>query len=120
MSMNPAAAPSSAHETLHAAHAHPGAGTYVVIGVILTVITAIEVAIYYIPAMHPVLAPVLLSLSLLKFVLVVMFYMHLKFDSRLFSTVFVAPLILAVSVVIGLFIIFKVLPHYQAVSTLVR
>ena len=110
MSTSPAAAPSSAHE---AVHAHPGAGTYVVIGVMLTVITAIEVAVYYIPAMHPVLAPVLLSLSLLKFVLVVMFYMHLKFDSRLFSTVFVAPLILAVSVVIGLFIILRVLPLYR-------
>ncbi len=110
MSTNPA----SAAVTLeHDVHHHPGWQTYVVIGLILTIITAVEVAVFYIPAMHPVMAPVLLSLSAVKFILVIMFYMHLKFDSRLFSTVFVAPLILAITVVISLFILFKVLPLYR-------
>src|SRR5687768_3311383 len=93
-----------------AAQGHPTAKTYVMIGVILTVITAVEVAIFYIPALAGVLVPTLLLLSGLKFALVVMFYMHLKFDSKLFSSVFFAPLLLAVSVIIGLIIIFKVLP----------
>ena len=113
MSTNPANAASTAHELEHDTHHHPGWQTYVVIGLILTIITAVEVAVYYIPAMHGYMAPILLTLSAAKFVMVVMFYMHLKFDSRLFSTVFVAPLILAITVVISLFILFKVLPLYR-------
>ncbi len=110
MSANPANVPPTAHE---AAHEHPGAGTYVAIGLILTIITAVEVAVFYIPAMHGVMVPILLILSATKFVLVVMFYMHLKFDSRLFTSVFVGPLLLAVTAVISLFILFRVLPLYE-------
>ena len=120
MTTNSANAPSTAHEIEHAVHAHPGAGTYVLIGLLLTIITAIEVAVFYIPAMHPYMVPVLLSLSALKFVLVVMFYMHLKFDSRLFASVFVSPLVLAVSIVIALVILMRVLPLRELVSGTVR
>ncbi len=112
MATNPANAAATAHELEHAEHHHPGWQTYVVIGLILTIITAVEVAIFYIPAMHPVMVPLLLILSATKFVLVVMFYMHLKFDSKLFSTVFVGPLLLAVTAVISLIILFRVLPQY--------
>jgi cytochrome c oxidase subunit 4 len=94
----------------HAHPHHPTAKTYVIIGVVLTVITAVEVAIFYIPALAAVLVPTLLLLSALKFALVVMFYMHLRFDSKVFSSVFLAPMVLAVFVIIGLIIIFKVLP----------
>ena len=52
-------------------------------------------------------------LSAGKFALVVMFYMHLKFDSRIFSGVFLAPFSLATVVIIGLFLLFKVLPLYR-------
>ena len=93
-----------------AAHGHPTAKTYVIIGVVLTIITAVEVAIFYIPALAGVLVPTLLLLSALKFALVVMFYMHLKCDSTLFSSVFFAPMVLAVFVIIALIIVFKVLP----------
>ena len=102
-----------ADEVEHAEHAHPGWKFYTFIGVILTIITAVEVAIFYIPALKGVLVPSLLILSLGKFVLVVMYYMHLKMDSRVFSFVFVAPLILAVMLVISLIMIFKVLPTYD-------
>ena len=87
-------------------HAHPGAKEYLAIAVILTVITAVEVAIFYIPRMHPVLVPSLLTLSALKFSLVAMFYMHLKFDHRLFSWLFVVPMILMSLIVIGLLRLF--------------
>jgi cytochrome c oxidase subunit 4 len=50
--------------------------------------------------------PVLLALSAVKFVLVVLFYMHLRFDSRLFAFLFGGPLLLAVGVMIGLLFIF--------------
>src|SRR5438105_6609308 len=100
-------------ELEHDVHSHPGAGTYVLIGVILTVITAVEVAVFYIPALHAAIAPILLTLSAVKFALVVMFYMHLKFDSRLFSSVFFAPMMLAVLVIVGLILLFKVVPQYN-------
>lgn len=91
---------------------HASIKTYVLIGLVLTIITAAEVAVVYIPALAGVLAPLLIGMSLGKFILVVMFYMHLKFDSRLFTGVFVAPLILAIAVVVSLILLFRVLPAY--------
>jgi cytochrome c oxidase subunit 4 len=86
-----------ADEELELAH-HPSPRQYVMIALILTVITAIEVAIYYIEAIRDLLVPFLLAFSLLKFVLVVGYFMHLKFDSRLFRRLFVTGLILALIV----------------------
>jgi len=91
-------------------HSHPRPAFYVLVATILTVITAIEVAVFYIPALDPVLVPVLLTLSTIKLTMVVMFYMHLRFDSRVFSGVFIAPLTLAVLVVISLIVLMRYLP----------
>lgn len=92
---------------------HPSWKFYVLIGAILTVITAAEVAVFYIPALRPVLVPILLVLSAGKFALVVMFFMHLRYDANVFTGVFVAPLSLAVFVVVALIILFQVLPNYS-------
>ena len=93
---------------------HATVKTYVLIGLILTVITAAEVAIFYIPAIAETtwLAPVLLTMSAGKFAIVVMFYMHLKFDHKLFSVAFFAPMVLAVTVIASIILLFKVLPNY--------
>ena len=103
---------SHGHEVAHDAggHSHPTWKTYVVIGFILTAITAIEVAIFYVPALSKVLIPTLLVLSGAKFLIVVLWYMHLKFDSKVFGRVFWAPFALAILVVVGMIILFKVLP----------
>jgi len=87
-------------------HAHPGAREYLGVATLLAVLTALEVAVYYVRSMRPVLVPVLLSLSALKFGLVVLFYMHLRFDSRLFSWLFVIPLCVAAIVVVALLSLF--------------
>ena len=87
-------------------HGHPGAKEYLGIAIVLTVITAIEVAVFYIPSMKPVLVPLLLSLSALKFGMVAMWYMHLKFDHRLFSWLFVVPMLIAALVIIALLRLF--------------
>jgi hypothetical protein len=50
--------------------------------------------------------PTLLTLSAVKFALVAMFYMHLKFDSRIFSWLFVVPMILAAAVILALLKLF--------------
>ena len=86
-------------------HAHPSAKEYIGIAVVLTVITAIEVAVFYVPALHPFLAPILLTLSALKFGIVAMWYMHLKFDPRLYSWVFVVPMIFAAAIILSLIVL---------------
>ena len=87
-------------------HAHPGAREYLAIATVLTVLTAVEVAVFYIPAMKPMLVPTLLTLSAIKFSLVAMFYMHLKFDHRLFSWLFVVPMIVIAVIVLALLKLF--------------
>lgn len=84
------------------AHAGPAPAEYVQIGVVLAAITAIEVAVYYINALSAALVPVLIVLSAAKFILVVLWFMHLRFDNRLFSTLFTGGLVLAFAVFIVL------------------
>ena len=45
----------------------------------------------------------------MKFVLVVMFYMHLKYDSKIFTGIFLFPFALATLVIVGLTILYHVL-----------
>jgi cytochrome c oxidase subunit IV len=87
-------------------HGHPGAKQYLGIAVVLTVITAVEVAVFYIPSMKSMMVPILLTLSAVKFALVAMFYMHLKFDHRLFSWLFVVPMLIAAFVILALLRLF--------------
>ena len=86
--------------------AHATTGTYLRVAAILVMVTLIEVGVFYVPAFQAVLVPVLLVLSAFKFTLIVMFYMHLKFDSRFFAFLFGGPLLLAMAVVVSLLFIF--------------
>lgn len=88
------------------AHNHPGPRRYIEIAMLLGLITAIEVALYYIPSARPILVPALLGLSALKFGVVVAFYMHLKFDHRLFTKFFVAFIFLAAFMITALMALF--------------
>jgi cytochrome c oxidase subunit IV len=91
-------------------HAHPGPKTYALIGVVLAAITLVEVWAYTYEPLRPILAPVLLTLSALKFVLVVGFYMHLRFDHPLFTGVFGFGLIVGASVITALMFLFGQYP----------
>jgi cytochrome c oxidase subunit 4 len=86
---------------------HPTALRYVQIALILTVLTSIEIAVYYIHSLSKVLIPILLTLSAIKFALVVLWYMHLKFDNRLFSTLFLLGLTIGGSIVIAMILLFR-------------
>ena len=77
---------------------HPEPRQYVVVAVVLAVATAFEVAIYYTSIPHPILVAFLMLAAVFKFSLVVLWFMHLRFDSRIFRRMFVAGLILALSV----------------------
>ena len=87
-------------------HAHPGARRYITIAVILTAITAIEVMVYYLEALRPLLPPILIALSAVKFALVVMFYMHLKFDHPIFTGMFLFGLATAIFTFVGFLALF--------------
>jgi cytochrome c oxidase subunit 4 len=79
-------------------HAHPSAAEYLRIGLILGAITAVEVAIYYVGLSQTLLVVFLLTFSAIKFSLVVLWFMHLRFDNRIFSQLFVGGFLLAMSV----------------------
>jgi heme/copper-type cytochrome/quinol oxidase subunit 4 len=102
-----ATAPDHHHEEGHAS-----AAFYVWIGVILAVVTGVEVAIFYIEAMDPYEAPLLVVLSAAKVVLVVMFFMHLKMEPRFVTWVFMAGVVLATFMVSALIVLYHVLPIF--------
>ena len=99
----------------HTEHSHPTAGVYAKVGLVLFVLTALEVGLYEITygehagpfstSIMPFFVPLLLLLSAAKFALVAMFYMHLKQDSKLFTGVFVFPLTIAAGIILGLIIL---------------
>ena len=75
---------------------------------ILSIVTAIEVGIFYLTWLSYWIIPVLFVLSAGKFTLVAMYYMHLKFDHKLFSLLFVGGFVLATSVIFALIFLFQV------------
>ena len=89
-------------------HAHPTWSTYWKVATILGIITVGEVWAYYIPSFvaSRAFVPTLLSLSGLKFAIVVMFYMHLKYDHRLFRVLFTGPLLIAALTLLALMFLF--------------
>ncbi len=89
-------------------HAHPSTRTYVLVAGILAVITAVEVAVFYLEALDPVLVPILLTLSAAKFTMVVGLFMHLKFDARLYRALFIGPLFVAIAVMMAMFLMYGV------------
>lgn len=85
---------------------HPGNAEYVKIAIILAVITLAEVVIWYVESVKDLLVPALIILSIAKFLIVVGYFMHLKFDNHFFSYVFFFGLGIALMIFIALGFIF--------------
>ena len=84
--------------------------TYLKVAAILAILTFIEWAIFFPEQVQDSIKLTIFSvLSVAKFALVAMFYMHLKFDERLFSMFFVGGLLLASAVIIALLVLFQAL-----------
>ncbi len=79
---------------------HPEPAEYVVVFIILAAITAVEVALFYVNASQNLLIPVLLALSAVKFFAVILWFMHLKFDNPIFTSLFLGGLGLAIALFI--------------------
>jgi len=67
-----------------------------------------EVWAYYVPSFVAGrgFIPTLLALSALKFAIVVMFYMHLKYDAKIFRVLFTGPLLIAAITLLALMFLF--------------
>jgi caa(3)-type oxidase subunit IV len=83
-----------AHDAPH----HPEPRQYVTIAIVLAIITAIEVGVYYVSAIEDLLVPILLIMSVVKFLLVALWFMHLRFDSHVFRRFFLIGIVLALTV----------------------
>jgi len=81
---------------------HASVGTYVRVALVLTAVTALEVGVIYVRQLAPIIVPLLLAMSAAKFALVAIFFMHLRYDSRVLTFVFVGPLILATGLAVAL------------------
>ncbi len=77
------------------------------IALFLGVVTAVEVAIPYMSVFDPVRVPLLLVLAAIKFGTVVSFFMHLRYDKKLYRTLF----LFGVIGVIPLFLIVLLTMH---------
>jgi cytochrome c oxidase subunit 4 len=106
-------AESHAAATAHEAH-HAGGGghatvrTYITVAIVLGVITAIEVATLYVPGIpNGLLVGSLLIMSAVKFVLVVGFFMHLRYDHPIMRSLFIGPLIIAICIILALMALFS-------------
>jgi len=97
-----------AHEHEHEHEDHWSDLNYIKLAMALAAITAIEVAIsYMVDDLGAFFLPLLLGLMLIKFFSVVLFFMHLKFDNRLFSLMFYLGLGLATAVYVAALFTFR-------------
>ena len=88
-------------------HEHPSWKQYKWVALILTLITVVEVWVYYTPLKDSaIFVPMLLIMSAVKFFTVVAFYMHLRYDHKLFRVLFTGPLIIAMTTIIALLFLF--------------
>ena len=93
---------------------HPTFGQYVLVATILFIITIVEFLLIYPPAgivgyLGASKIPLLVALSAVKFVIVILFYMHLKFDHRFLTWVFLSGLALGFAVVLSVLSLFLAL-----------
>lgn len=87
------------HDSHAAGHEHPSDAKYIQIALILAAITAVEVVAFYVEdSLGSVLVPSLLVMMALKFFIVAAWFMHLRFDIRLFTLVLVSGLVMATAV----------------------
>ena len=86
---------------------HPSPKEYVRIAIILAVVTAAEVGVYYLGLSRGLLIPLLFGFSAIKFALVVLWFMHLRFDSKTYARFFMLGFAGAVTLYIVVLLTFR-------------
>lgn len=79
-------------------HDRPDEIKYLKVAAGLAVVTAAEVGIIYVSTWRGIVKEALALMMLFKFTMVAAYFMHLKFDSKIFRRLFVLGIILAVAV----------------------
>lgn len=97
------------HDQHAEAHESHSTRFYWMVGAILAVITAVEVAIFVYKDMvgNELFLAILFLLSIGKAAGVLMYFMHLRGDARVFQLVFIIPFTLAVTLCLGFLTIFS-------------
>lgn len=81
-------------------HSHPTPAQYWKIAVLLAILTAVEVAMFYIDReleLGGINALILIVLAVLKFIIVVGWYMHLRYEKPMLNRFFTAGFVLAIA-----------------------
>ncbi len=86
-----------------AENSHRMQRTYVIVFGALAALTALEVGVTYLPLPR---IPVLVPLALAKAALVAMFYMHLRYDKRVFALIFLFGVLMAIALIVSLTLLF--------------
>ena len=71
----------------------------------LAILTAVEIGVIYAPIARIAIGSMLVLLAATKAALVAMFYMHLRYDSRIFSSLFVGGVLMGAAMVISLILL---------------
>jgi cytochrome c oxidase subunit IV len=101
-----AATAHDSHE-VHAAHHDDGKfHVFVQIAMILAVITGVEIVLIYLPLAKWLIVSTLVLLSVVKFLMVIFWFMHLKFDKAFCTILFFIGLVLAGGTVGALMLLF--------------
>ena len=88
---------------------HPGPRQYVIVALVLAVLTALEVGLFYMDFIpNAVNTGALIVLMVLKFATVALWFMHLRFDSKIYRRLFITGIILALSVFVIVLLTFGV------------
>jgi len=81
---------------------------YFAVFAVLAAFTLIETLVSYV-SQAQIKVPVLITLAVIKAVLVLMYFMHLRSDARVFSYLFVAGCILAIPLILVITVIMPIL-----------
>jgi cytochrome c oxidase subunit 4 len=89
----------------------PRRANYLGIFVLLGGFTLVETLVSYVQR-EAIKIPVLIAFSLAKAILVLLYFMHLKFDSRIFSYLFIAGCLLVIPLILVMMIVMPVIASY--------
>jgi cytochrome c oxidase subunit 4 len=86
---------------------HPSPREYVRIAIVLALVTAAEVAVYYVDSLSDWLIPLLFLFAIIKFSLVALWFMHLRFDARTYARFFVMGIAGALTLYVAVLLMFR-------------
>jgi cytochrome c oxidase subunit 4 len=82
----------------------------------LTVLTALEIGVIYLPIGKLAIGIMLVGLALTKAILVAMYFMHLKFEKRTIGIIALTPLILCTLLIFALLPDLTATPRHSAAA----